>query len=1071
MTNIANSPNLIAYCAQLRLTEQLLAEYADESQLRLDAELHRTTERAASAVVLDLTFTSGRAGGYSIDLRVTLPGSAVAVAPLAAPVSVAFDRASLHRLTLDSVAYGAALGSMLFASAELHAGIAQARAVAGAQGLPLRLRLAIGPDAAELHALRWECLASLEAVGGLSAPGSPVQLSRMLPSADWQPVRRHHSGKLRALALVAAPIDLPDYGLAPLDAPCEIARLSALLGGWAPTTMGAGVRADVSGLFQQLQMGCDLLLVLAHGRADEGGQTWLYLEDQSGRTAPLPGQELIARLAVLAEKPRLVILAACESAGDGSGAVVAALGPQLVRAGVPAVLAMQGRISRETLERFLAVCLHALQQDARIDRAVALARSQVCDRPDWWVPTLWVCTSDDVLWHKPPPVFVGTPPDTLTARQRGELLERLALSYRERLANVLAHQVRLQLGLHTRPDAVDPSWRRMHLCGPAETRPVPDGTPLLELFDSQAGQLLVLGAPGAGKTTLMVELAQTLLARAQADRQARIPVLLNVAAWRSGQSMRFWLAATLSDWLGTSKRFATQLAAGDALVLLLDGLDEVAEQHRAACVEAINAFLHERDLAPPLVVGCRSRAYAEIKTRLRITGAVELEPLSLAAVERALAGVPAAQGVLDALHSDGLLRGLAHTPLMINVLLLAHAGREVPQVRIGSLEERRAMLWQAYVRRMLQQRGLVHWSPAQVLEALRWLACLLRAQNTTNFLVDTLQPAVLSSVVLRYCHRCLGGVALTLTVFLVGWLTLGLLVQLVGWLVPALILGIVAGLGAGLCRSAGAAFHRREKPHWSWAAFWRHLRHHLKMRPDVGLNVGLLGGLLSGLGLGMVGGLLNMMRVGLIAGLGEGLVVTVFGGSLGALGVGLAVGLASWLLDGWQPSDLPPRAAPMQDVYASVETELHSGLGVGLIGGLAFGLIFGLLLGLVVGLGIELLQGMAFGVAFGLALGLAFGLSFGLAGALEGVIRHYALRFVLACAGLFPFRAVTFLEEMCTLLLLERDGALYRFRHLLLRDFFAELSDAEIALLARGGGRGICLWPPAGGADSSYPAP
>jgi hypothetical protein len=34
-------------------------------------------------------------------------------------------------------------------------------------------------------------------------------------------------------------------------------------------------------------------------------------------------------------------------------------------------------------------------------------------------------------------------------------------------------------------------------------------------------------------------------------------------------------------------------------------------------------------------------------------------------------------------------------------------------------------------------------------------------------------------------------------------------------------------------------------------------------------------------------------------------------------------------------------------------------------------------------------------------------------------------------------------------LLLERDGAFYRFRHLLLRDFIADLSDDDIARLAR----------------------
>ncbi|GAB4199576.1 MAG: hypothetical protein OHK0022_19930 [Roseiflexaceae bacterium] len=42
-----------------------------------------------------------------------------------------------------------------------------------------------------------------------------------------------------------------------------------------------------------------------------------------------------------------------------------------------------------------------------------------------------------------------------------------------------------------------------------------------------------------------------------------------------------------------------------------------------------------------------------------------------------------------------------------------------------------------------------------------------------------------------------------------------------------------------------------------------------------------------------------------------------------------------------------------------------------------------------------------------------------------------------------------FCEAISERLLLERDEGLYRFRHLLLRDFIAGLSDAEIDELAR----------------------
>ncbi|HEU4328892.1 MAG TPA: NACHT domain-containing protein [Roseiflexaceae bacterium] len=344
-------------------------------------------------------------------------------------------------------------------------------------------------------------------------------------------------------------------------------------------------------------------------------------------------------------------------------------------------------------------------------------------------------------------------PSTLTPRQRMELLDRLALRYRELLDHALAHQVRLQLDLHTRPDAVDPAWRHMLLRGPLTSQLVPLGTPVLELFDGQQGQLLVLGAPGAGKTTLIVELAQALTVRALADAQARIPVVLNIAAWRSGQSLRDWLQGALRDVLGASRRFAVQLAGSDDLLLLLDGLDEVAAEHRTACVAAISAYLGERDLAPPLVVGCRSREYADLGIQLPIAGAVELEPLELQAIERALEGVSAAAGVLVALQTDELLRELAMTPLMVNVLLLGHGGQEVPAVEAGTLEERRRVLWWAYVRRMLVQRPLKIWRVQQTFRWMRWLSRMLREQSTTDFLLDNLQPSVLSKRIFLFCYK------------------------------------------------------------------------------------------------------------------------------------------------------------------------------------------------------------------------------------------------------------------------------------------------------------------------------
>jgi hypothetical protein len=52
---------------------------------------------------------------------------------------------------------------------------------------------------------------------------------------------------------------------------------------------------------------------------------------------------------------------------------------------------------------------------------------------------------------------------------------------------------------------------------------------------------------------------------------------------------------------------------------LLDGLDEVAPEHRAACVEAINTFRHQHGLVP-LAVCSRATDYEALPVRVELSG-------------------------------------------------------------------------------------------------------------------------------------------------------------------------------------------------------------------------------------------------------------------------------------------------------------------------------------------------------------------------------------------------------------------------------------------------------------------
>jgi hypothetical protein len=136
---------------------------------------------------------------------------------------------------------------------------------------------------------------------------------------------------------------------------------------------------------------------VAHGALVDGAPR-LWLEQDDGTAAVIDGAELAQRIGELALRPLLVVLVSCQSAGRGAEDVAAALGPQLVAAGVPAVLAMQGQISMATAATFTPALFDALRTDGRIDRAVTEARAVVRDRPDWWMPVLFTRLRTGQIW-------------------------------------------------------------------------------------------------------------------------------------------------------------------------------------------------------------------------------------------------------------------------------------------------------------------------------------------------------------------------------------------------------------------------------------------------------------------------------------------------------------------------------------------------------------------------------------------------------------------------------------------------------------------------------------------------
>jgi len=312
------------------------------------------------------------------------------------PQPLALDLVTVRSLWPDVDAYGAHLTEKLLGSQPLRNVLLQALATAQSLHVPLRLQLRLDPTTAELHGLCWETLRHPR-TGAPLLTSQQVWFSRYLGSPDWAPVDLPKPTALRALSVVAAPSDLATYNLAPIDGPTEVALARAALRDFDTRVLGPSA-ATLSGLGNALRAGCDLLYLVAHG-AMVDGKPRLWLERDDGRAAVVDGTELALRIGELRQRPLVAVLVCCQSAGRGAEDVAAALGPRLVEAGVPAVVAMQGNLSMETAAAFTPALFKALKADGRIDRAVTQARATVRDHHDWWVPVLFTRLREGRIWE------------------------------------------------------------------------------------------------------------------------------------------------------------------------------------------------------------------------------------------------------------------------------------------------------------------------------------------------------------------------------------------------------------------------------------------------------------------------------------------------------------------------------------------------------------------------------------------------------------------------------------------------------------------------------------------------
>ena len=692
--------------------------------------------------------------------------------------------------------------------------------------------------------------------------------------------------------------------------------------------------------------------------------------------------------------------------------------------------------------------------------------------------------SDDADREPPEPIKDSAPSSTPPTHrdvhvndgrlrdQRFRLLCQLAQLFEERVeqSSGAGADPRLPLELALRP-ALTYRARDRFLGIPASGGQVlPAGTDLLDVFDRSRGLLgdglLVTGGPGAGKTSLLFEMAAGLTARAREDAEHPIPVYLALQSW-SGHRAAFaeWAIAEMNKLFLMPTDLARLWIEDGQIMFLLDGLDEITSPAaRRQCTEEINRFCRfGRQVRVPTIVASRAAEYDGARIPLHLETAVEVLALNPAKTLEYLARTDGpARALAGAVHACPGLLDLLGSPLLVAMLglILVPGSAELPAPRPRDPAD----LVAAYLdcRLALERQQNRHRRNAYPTDLTRRYLAVLASELSTGpqtvFLPDHLRGQFVVSKGEQGLIRlavplvwCVGfGLSAGAAFQLVTLWGIGASSGFLGTLVAFSALGLISGLAASqnlLSRS------------FLWIGF--------------GLALEIIGGMIQPQGSSVMQTVTTGLLLAMFFGLMGELAVRLLGRELPLVGsvsfswaaarhyaprtfvIGAAFGLAynvpNWIANGWpitravlvgvffglilglfvgismgfgrgvQVAPIPVRIHPNAELRASTRI----GMTVGLITAVVVGGVF-FLSGLVGGVELAIVRAITWGPAAGLLWGLATGLG--------AVLQYWGSRIALWRDGRLPLRLIRWLEYAVHLRVLYRAGGGYVFIHRTLQD-------------------------------------
>lgn len=646
-------------------------------------------------------------------------------------------------------------------------------------------------------------------------------------------------------------------------------------------------------------------------------------------------------------------------------------------------------------------------------------------------------------------------------RNRENMLQLVRNTWIEEVFKQSLHnKVLIEIDMVVKMDALEHRWAGIVQMPDRKPSLVSPGTKMLDLFNQANGYLLIVGKPGSGKTTMLLELCRQLIKQAEIEKDTvnRIPVVFNLSTWQpepkeqAHQNFSNWLEQEFHDKYYVSKKISSSWIDSDSLLLLLDGLDEVRKGFREKCVEAINSFRKERSFTP-LVVCSRSVEYEALNNRLEFESTITLQPLTPEQINVCLTNAgESLVNVKSMISTDSKLRNLFSTPLMLDILILAYQDLSTSEIQMTKPEdELRNQLFDAffdrvftrYVRTQPEQK----YSRKKTKRWLIWLAQGMTANNQPIFLIERIQPSwlkqergnhvferiywiIMIPLIIISVFSCLSVFGLSYFDFIPGWI-----------FSTAMVISLIFIFFLFISSWSDWDIKLPETISWSWQGALRKEDLVDGWKLLLGISIVFAIFVMLSLSLNLEGGIGMTFYESIAQWIGDlenkYIIIPVVGFVtfiVTFVGYGLVFGIYRILKSGLETGQVKTTTQPNQGIWLATRNAVIILIISFLIATLGFGLYY--------------YGGSAqYPLASTLISGVFFALlSFLGIGRGTAILQHFILRFIIWRRGLMPWRIVRFLDFTSELIIIQKVGGGYKFMHGLLMDYFADMKyDAQDA--------------------------